>query len=411
MLLSSKKSSDPEEEQIFPARRDVLTSFHVMVFLVSVAIGSGVIKLGTAYQAGALLSPILSGIIAILSCYSFTLFLKAACWAKAATFEEIWMRAFGPKTVPICASISVVSMTVVLESYVSFVYDSVKSLILEFYPEAPWYLTDKYILLSAVFVVFLIPMFCSKSLKVIAVMSYVKVLCLAFLCFVFIYRFAETTMKQGFDPNNQIAYFRFDSRAVTLLNTLLTAYLMLPMCYPGIQQVSKFTVKSFMRSIKITMTVCWIVYNICGEICYFTAWDQQETMLDFYPDDVLNLISRFALTLMTIYSCHVAVNPIRYVLINLIAKLGEFSTAVWASVGIGVTYIAIVLTSLTGDVKFYISVVTNIQPSFMLFIFPAMLYLKAFGTHSKLHLVGSIGILLLGLAAIGFSLWQMIISK
>ena len=407
MLLSTKKSSNPEEEQIFPARRDVLTSFPVVIFLINVAIGTGVVKLGTAYQAGALFSPILSGIIALLSCYSFNLFLKTACWAKASTFEEIWMRTFGPKTVPVCACLSMLSKLMALKSYTSFVYDNVKSLILEFYPEAPEFLTDKYVLLSAVFVVFYIPTFCSKSLKVIAAISYIKVLCLAFLCFVFIYRFAETTMKQGFDPNRQIAYFRFDSRAVTCLDSLLTAYLVLPLCYPGIQHVSRFTVKSFMRIVRITTAICWIVYNICGELCYFTVWDMKigTTMLDFYPDDILNLISRFALTLMMIYTCPVALNPIRYVLINLIARRDEFSTVVWALLGIGVTYIAIVLTSLTGDVNFYIGVVTNIRSPFMLFIFPAILYLKAFGKHSKLHFAGAIGILLLGLAAIGFVLW------
>lgn len=407
MLLTSKQTSDPEEDQIFPARRDVLTAFPVVIFLINVAIGTGVVKLGPAYRAGAIFSPILSAIIALVSCYSFSLFLKAACWARASTFEEIWAKAFGPKTVPICATISMLSKLMALKAYTSFVIDSVTSLIRDFYPGAPVWLTDKYVIITLVFIVFYIPTFSSKSLKLIAAISYIKVFCLAFLCCVILYRFADQTMKNGFDPNHQMSYFRFDRTAVSCLDSLLTAYLVLPLCYPGIRHVSHFTVKSFLRLIRLTMLICWIVYNIVGEICYFTVWNENmgSTILDYYPDDILNTISRFALTIMMIYTCPVALNPVRFVMINLIAKGKEFPTVIWGITGVLVSYIAVVLTSLTGDVNFYVTLVTNIRSPFILFIFPAILYLKAFGRQKMFHFIGSIVILLLGLAATGFVLW------
>ena len=402
MLLFSKKSSDPEEEQIFPARRDSFSPAQVIVYLINVAIGTGVVKLAVAYRAGALFSPILSAIMALISGYSFVIFLKAACWAKSSTFEEVWAKVFGQRTVIICATINILAKFVVLRAYTSTTIDMVRSLVLEFYPTAPVYFTDQYVIITVVYIVFYIPVFCSKSLKVIAAISYVKVFCLAFICCVILYRFGAQVKEQGFDPDGSIAYFRFDSTAITCLDSLLTAYQVMPLCYPGIRHVSRFTVKSFMRVIKLTMLIFWIVYNIVGEICYFTVWDSDmgSTILDWYPDDTLNLISRVALTVMMVYTWPMALNPARFIMVNLVAKGKDFPAVVWALIGIFFAYFGVVVMALPAETGPYMTLILNIP-----FMFPPILYLKAFKCRDKLHCVGAIFLLLFGLGTTAFVFW------
>ncbi|OHT17469.1 Transmembrane amino acid transporter protein [Tritrichomonas foetus] len=407
MRLIHDKNINPDDEQLFSQRRESFDYFSTVVFILNVSIGTGVMKLGAAFKAGAVLSVLLSTFIAILSTYTFYLFLKSAAKTKSSTFEGIWAKTFGHKTVVVCAVISMTSKLMALKAYISFVCDQLVYLIKLVLPNHPSFLVDRFFLFAAVMVVFYIPVLSSKSLKVIFYCCLIKVTCLAFLCIVIVYYFITFTIQDGFDPRNEIAYFRFDNRFISALDSLLTAYLVMPICYPGLKHFRNLTVNTFLNQYKVSMFITWIVYNIVGLICYFTFFDQNTggLILSYYPENTLTIIAQVALTLMMIFTCPVALNPVRYVLVDLVSRGSEFPSDVWCQAGIIIMVLAILLSSLKGDVNFWVSTITNIRSPLVLFILPSILYLKAWGTHNKLHFVLALLVFVIGLVSVAFVLY------
>ena len=405
--LVQGRNTDIDDLQIFAQRKNSLDYPSTIAFLLNVAIGTGVMRLGNAYKAGAILTPILSTIIAVLSTYAFYLFLKAGVKTKSSTFEAIWSKSFGEKTVIICASISMISKLMALKSYISFVIDQLVAIITKFAPDPPSWVIDRFFLFFCVMIVFYIPILSSKSLKLIAIICYIKVTCLSFLCIVFIYYFIYYVERDGFDPRDEIAYFRFDSRFITALDSLLTAYLILPMSYPGLKHFRNLTVNNFLREYRTAMIIAWFVYNIVGLLSYFTFFELNTgaLILSYYEDNDFTLVAQIALTIMMIFTCPVALNPVRYVLIDIFGHGSDFNSDVWCHVGICVMIIAMVISSLTGDVNFWVTTITNIRSPLVLFILPSILYLKACGKEKMRHFVLALIILALGLVAVAFVLY------
>ncbi|OHT00052.1 Transmembrane amino acid transporter protein [Tritrichomonas foetus] len=409
MIFSSKKDKmqNINDAQLFPQLHNSIGTIPTILFLINTAIGTGIMKLGTAFKAGCILTIILNTIVVIISTYSFYLYLKVASITKSSTFESVWAKLFGEKTVVICGTISIISKFMAIRTYSGFCIDQLQLLIVTYYEDAPWWFVDRYVLLALITIIFYIPPLFSKSLTMVTIISSIKVVFLALLCILIIYRFFEHLSIDGFDPRNEIVYFRFDRNLLLCLDIFLNAYPVMPISFPGLKHFRHLTVNRFLSNYIITMIICWIVYNLIGLLCYFTFFELNtgDLILSYYPNDALNGISQFSLAIMIIFTIPVTLNHIRFVFIDLISKGAEYNSSVWIQSGFIILLLAYVISCIQGKISFWISTITSIRSPLVLFILPSIFYIRAFKNTNKTHFALSIIILILGIASMFFVLY------
>lgn len=132
--------------------------------------------------------------------------------------------------------------------------------------------------------------------------------------------------------------------------------------------------------------------------------------LDYYPDEtytdkILLIIGHILTFVYIIFTIPIVLNSAKYVLLNTLHKKDDFSKDVWIPIGITATLISLSLANLTGKTSEYIFIISDILALLLLFFFPPIFYIKGFGTKNKLHFIGAILELVIGIAAIAFIIY------
>lgn len=412
-MILHEEIVEGSKKQLFPKRVDSLGYFQATVVMIKRCIGSGPLKLGNAFRCGAILAPLMNTLIGILSTYTLFLFTKACSHVHGSTFEDIWHSRYGTKTLFISAFISIYSAIIVSKNYVSFVVSSITSIILQFYEEAPEWMTTTYFLMAVVFVLFMVPVSLSSKLKLITILCDIGVACIVLLMVFTCYWLAFYIERDGFDPLDQIVMFRFDKTAIKCLSSLLTSYLIQPIAYPGIRHFAASSEIGIMKVFASAMFFSWIAYNVFGLFQYLTFFDGNAgaSILTYYEDGVIVLISNFLVVIMMLPTLVLAQNQARYLVLNSFFSMSDFPKIIWALVGIAISLLTIILSTLSSEYSGYIGIIYDCLSPFRLFILPAFLYLSTRKMSSMINFIGSIGIIILGFASIAFILYNYIDSQ
>lgn len=144
--------------------------------------------------------------------------------------------------------------------------------------------------------------------------------CIFFLAIHTIYWFVKYYQDYGFDSQHQIVYFKFDSTLLNCIGSLMTAYLMYPLCYPGIRHIHHLTPRKANYLFLIVTLVCWFLYNLFGIFGYLTLFNTNEggVILDYYPQNTLVLVANIALFIGILFTTQNVLNPVRYATIQYI---------------------------------------------------------------------------------------------
>ena len=149
-----------------------------------------------------------------------------------------------------------------------------------------------------------------------------------------------------------------------------------------------------------------------GTFSYLTFFDENTggVILDYYPSNtktnqVLMLVSHIFVFIYIMFTIPVVLNPSRYIILNYINKKDEFPLEIWSLIGITLSLISLLLANFPDKITDIIYNIADILTLSLLFIFPPILYLKGYGKSNKLHLVGAILEIILGVAVISFMLY------
>lgn len=408
-MLGKAGGDSHEEKRLFKEYRYNINFFPMLVCFINAAVGRGIISLGSAFKCGVFTSLILCTVIGFFSYYSMFFFVKAGAATHSGTFEDIWAATFGPRTIWICAFLSISRKFVTLKSYFSYIITTTISLINKYQPEGvPWWaLTNEFYLLIFI-IIFIIPFALTKSLKTVAIISEISCGCIIFLFAVLLYYFIDSVKTNGFDPNNEIVYFSFDSRASSCLSSLMTAYLVYPLAYPGLNHLRHATVKRLNALCIVLIAILWLLYYAFGLICYLTLFNKNKggSILSYYPDGPLKTVAEVVLMLMIATTIPIVISPMRYIMINIYVKVTTIQYAIWVVIGIIIGLIGIVLIGAQGDFSTYLGLASDLLAPIVLWGLPAILYTKACGKQSIVHFIGAIFTICLCVAAIVFIVYM-----
>lgn len=383
-------------------------------------IGTGVLRLGSAFASGLLFSHVLNILIAIVSLYSLKLYVLSASCFHESTFEEIWSATFSRTTVIIPAICSILSSISNIVSYLSFLQGSVVTILSMIIKmaldntEATINNIEKYTFLIGIMIVFVVcvPISFSNNMRLIFQLSIVSVSCFLFILIYVIIRFFLIISKNGFDPNKRFKLVDFNSHISGSISSFTFAYLLYPFAWPGLRHSKNPTPRNLSKTFYVTIGACYVLYSLMGTFSYFSFFDENTggIILDYYPSDtitdqILLIIGHIATFIYIMLTIPNVLNSARYILLNTLHKKDEFPKDVWVPIGIMISFISLVLANITSGISNYIFIVRDLLTLVQLFIFPPIFYLRGYGTKNKLHFVCSILELILGVVAIGFIIY------
>lgn len=414
-----QKRKKGDDRPIF-SRFGSLSFFEFVFCCLNSIIGTGALSLGYAFTSGLLFTNALNIIIALISLYSLKLFVLSASYFHESTFEEIWTVAFSRSTVVFPAVCSIVSSISNIMKYLSFLQDSVVTIlstILKIIMDDPQDAIteiEHYRFLIGFIIVFFfcVPTCFSSNLHYAVIISILSVSLFICIIIYIIARFIMMIEINGFDPNNRLKLIDLNGHISGTISSLAFSYLFYPFAWPGLRHSNNPSVNNLSKAFYATIFFSFILYTIFGTFSYLSFFDGNKggIILDYYPDEtytdkILLIIGHILTFVYIIFTIPIVLNSAKYVLLNTLHKKDDFSKDVWIPIGITATLISLSLANLTGKTSEYIFIISDILALLLLFFFPPIFYIKGFGTKNKLHFIGAILELVIGIAAIAFIIY------
>lgn len=402
-----------KEKPIF-ARRGPLTSVDFIFCCLNSAISFGVLKLGAVFTAGIVFSYIILIVISILSYFSLKLFVMAAAYYHESTFEEIWNAAFSKYTLFIPIIASVFSSLVNMITYFGEIQSAAISIWLKILKlhkhDYDTQISDlesyKMLIGCCIFIVFILPVCFSISIRSMAIISYFALICVLIFILYIVFMFAYFVKKDGFDPTHSIKCFQFGHQFMKSLLTLIFAFEFYPLTYPGLRDFQNSTPSNLYRTFIIVIFLIFVIYSIIGTFCYLTFFDRNNKgiILDYFPSDtkvekIFLIIGRFVTFFFVINTIPFRLNACRYIILNTFNSTTSFPPEIWTFMGIVISLFALALSNLTSEYLDYLEIINNIMAAFLLYIIPPLLYIKAYKTSNRAMFCISILLLVIGIAS------------
>lgn len=295
---------DESYKIIFPSSENQISHVQFFFILINYIVGTGFANLGHKYRCGIIMGLILTAICAILNYLSMKMHFLVSARLRQSTFEDIWIKLFGKRTLYITITCTILTQLCLLEIYISFVSSNLQVILSKYFGTESnisrqiYYITDHFVFYSYSN---LINFICLSFFT----FSFIKFFLMFFCIFVMTYQMIHSISLNGFDPKNQLVLFRFDASILSTFLSLLTAFSAFPLNFPNYSHIRGISITSGIKLLIIQQIFTCLLYCYIGTICYFTFFDSINSSMIFlqYPQGLLSDISSisFSLLIITIF--------------------------------------------------------------------------------------------------------------
>ena len=401
-----------KEIVVYHRSKSQIGSLQLIIHYASLAIGTGVMKLGPAFQTGYIFAVLINTIFAITTYWSLHLMIDACTSVKCKSSTEAFSKHISPKLSIVFAIADSLAMYTILITFIKFIQSSVIDLFETFHVTIGLYL-DNYLIAIYLFVIFIGPTLLLRNYKNITIISLLKFILIIVMLIIVIYHFIYFDIKYGFDPKDEIKVFSFNSQTLSCLSTFATAYLLQPIAAPGISSLKDGTRTSILKSFKIIIFAVYMLYNIFGLFEYFTLFDSNTggIITSYYPDSWARKVANIVLVVMMCFSVILVINPVRYCLIKSISSEKDtidFTT--WVLIGTCLYISAFILTKASETFTLIVDTITDIFAQICLYMIPSGLFLAISKNKSKIWIGIAIFNIILAIALIILALYNRFMS-
>ncbi|OHT14522.1 hypothetical protein TRFO_15031 [Tritrichomonas foetus] len=389
------------------SRKNSVSLFACFCILLNSLIGVGAIKNSRHGNCGVLLFTISNIVIAFLFYYASWFLIKLmsyyktvnyeSCW-KASNFKFPWIASIAG-CIP-CLGYAANYFTEINNTYIMFI-ESV-------WENAPSIIIDPYFFDIIIILFFLMPCIISKERIMIVRYSYIKLfLLLVFLISIF-YLFIETTLKNGFDPSNSVKLFDFSQSIIEMESEIVGTYISFCYIFISANQMINITFNRTKKMLRYAFTGCFLINEISFLLEYFVIFNNGENdsfLQNIDPTRTFNLFLMVCYTISLIFTIPTCMDPMRMNVFYVVKITDSYPQILWSAVGFVWMLIAALFSTLTSNHIEILTAFLGILAMLMQFVFPALMILKIRHGISKVHWVGIILFLVIG---IGFSLVQII---
>jgi hypothetical protein len=191
--------------------------------------------------------------------------------------------------------------------------------------------------------------------------------------------------QNGFDPQNEIAYCRFDISAISAFSELNIAYSIFSLCYPGYAHSSYCTYNKSISMIKGNFIFLMIFFSFIGTIQYLILVDSNKNrvIFSYYPDGLIKLTTNLYLIVMMIFTISSGFLHMRYLMVKGLTVKYEPSLIIHFFMGIKFPFFICFLILFNDLIFHYLSIILDIIISIYTFLIPVVFYWKFYSFKSS----------------------------
>lgn len=396
------------EKELFPIRINLLSPVEIGSILLNIAIGTGWLKLGYGWRCGEIFSLVLSVVFALLSFYAIWMFIEVIRIVKMPTFEMIAVKIWNKKVAFVILFFSLVETIIGVMFVLEFIKDYFLILLGDVIKVPA--IVENYIVSAGIATVLCILIGCLiVNIRVLSIYSYIQNFCVLFIICGCIYWCIVLNKEDGFNAQKQMKLFEFNEQAVSLVSSLLTAYLIVPLSYPSPEHVKHATVSLLKKIFGAVFVILAIVYALMGTVSYLTFFDDNEgdLLLDLYPKCILTTCMEYALLIAMILHYPVIFNSGRQLIITFaVGSFKKVNKYMWISLGILLSILSFIIGGIRTVAYDLICLACDFASPILLFSIPGILYLSVFKFKNCFHAIGAIFVILVGLVGAGFMIYS-----
>ena len=336
------------------------------------------------YSCGIILGPLITLFIAVANVYSMFLYTKTIAFYHLATVDEVTGKVFNRPVSIIFGIITIIYGLCLCIRYYYIFSNTLIRIILFFEDDPPPTVIDPLFLNSIFFLIFVIPIIHTISLKVMFIISIISIISLLFMVITLVYNFAvELTAKSDVE----VKYLVFENVAIQCFSNMVIYFQLFPFNYPGIRHLKHNSIKMWMMVIIRVYTFGFFIYVFIGILTYY------DSNSVFKNTSTVTICILFGQLIQIISSITAMMNPIRYTIQNCFLRLTSVDPIMWYFFGYCLQVGSLIISSLYKTIGKYIELINVITSITLSFILPAILYLSTFKYESKIHFILSIFIL------------------
>ncbi|XP_051886681.1 sodium-coupled neutral amino acid symporter 1-like [Pristis pectinata] len=277
-----------------------------------------------------------------------------------------------------------------------------------------WYLNGNSLVICVTLAIIL-PLCLFKNLGYLGYTSGLSLFCMIFFLIVVIYKMTQlpcpliSTNPSNFSCTDMCSpkYFVWNNKTVYALPTVAFAFVCHPSVLPIYSELKNHTCKK-MRLVSVysfgSMFIMYLLTAIFGYLTFFG--NVKEELLHSYtdPNDRLILLIRLAVIVAVILTVPVLLFTVRSSIVLLLFK-AQFSWIQHIIVTGSLLFVANLLVIYIPTIKDVFAVIGSTSANMLIFILPALLYLKLVKNESqgKWQKIGAVAFLIVGIMFIMFT--------
>ncbi|KAM4690767.1 solute carrier family 38 member 6 [Rhinophrynus dorsalis] len=394
-------------------------SFGFSVFnLMNAIMGSGILGLSYAMASTGIIGfSILLLIVALLAAYSIHLLLRLCIQTAMTSYEDLGLCAFGSPGKVIVASAILIQNIGAMSSYLFIIKSELPAAIAGFLSgdhSGSWYL-DGRLLLIITSVCIVLPL---ALLPKIGFLGYTSSLSFFFM----VYFAVVVVIKKWYIPcplpfvNHTVEYpqmsngseckaklFEFSSESAFALPTMAFSFLCHTSVLPIYCELKSPSKKRMQNVANLGISLSFLIYFISALFGYLTFYDKVDSELlqgysRFLPSDVLIITVRFFILLAVLLTVPLIHFPARKAFMMMFFSRYPFSYIRHVLVTLALNIFIVLLAIYVPDIRNLFGVVGSTTSTCLLFVFPALFYIKlSTETFLSWQKLGACGLLVLGI--------------
>lgn len=376
--ISTVADGDIEEQKIFHYQESQSSSlFDAFQLLLNTAIGSGTLMVPYCYTQGIALSALISAGFAIIGYFTLSFMAESGYFTHKYDYRGLFAHTFGQNKLWI---INVMITCVQLGASMIYCHWNgrlMPKLIGTVGRKDVWGNVPFWTMIMAV--CFSVPLVCLRSIHALEKIAVLSTFCIFLLIIHAVYWLIVDIKKQGFDPQHAVKWFNPNAATITSLAVSSMAYNCHLNYFPAIENMKMATVGRGRKLALITMIAAYILYNVFGLVTYLdlnSKLDRSSSLLKYDDHNVFTKITLAGIIFLLVLSVPIVVWAARNSINNLIWKDEPPTTLRWILIGTAISVCAAGLAASSENVILFFDVVGGFFTPTIIFLMPAVFYLK-----------------------------------
>lgn len=346
-----------------------------MLLILNTAIGSGMLLLPYCCKTGIITATLFSLFFGLLTTYALIGMVEAGSATHCYDYKGLFSRLIGQKwvwVVHIVIAFVQWGSAIIYEHWIGHLM----RVILNMPSNHPLSNDKLWVFVTTLFPV--LPMVLIKDIGKLGFATYISTILLVLLLSHAVYWLVKGIQEEGFDPQHEIAYFRFNKVVISTFSVNSMAYNCIVNLFSTLEHLERPTLKRGKLLSWTSMGSAFVIYQLFAYLTFFHFFDdiQNSSAIEQYDtDNLFTKISIVGVAIILAISVPLVIWGARRSVLSIIYKDKTPSDNAFYLMGIIMVFAAAGIGCTTDNMLTYFDIVGGLFTAPLIFLIPNVFYL------------------------------------